>query len=498
MGFTPEQIKGRIKSVAKQNNADARTLMRIYMMERFLERLAQSEYRDNFIIKGGILVTAMIGVAHRSTMDIDTSMKNLNLSAEDALRVVNQVKDIDLDDGVSFEVKDVSNIMDEMEYPGIRVTMNANVGRLITPLKIDISTGDVITPRAIEFNYDLLLEDRSISLWSYNLETILAEKLQTVLARGILNTRMRDFYDIRILLDTYEDKVNKAVLKDAFAATCKKRGTDHLQEQAEEIIKIIEANTKSKFVTDAMMWFDKFSCKRSDLIITVGRDLVETVERRFNGKNVPKTVMINNWIDENEIYPLESDNERVVAFKRKYGLDGKFVIMYSGNIGLYYDLENLIKVVEKFGAGTKTADGREVVFAFVGAGSVLKTLEDYVAEHNMENVVFIPYQDKADLIYSLNAGDVHWCVNAKGIKGVSCPSKYYGLASAARPVIGVLESGSEIRCIIEDTKGGLCCEPGEYDKVEENIRWFINRLSKNYLDLLVAVLMYHRGQASID
>lgn len=242
MGFTPEQIKGRIKSVAKQNNADARTLMRVYMMERFLERLAQSEYRDNFIIKGGILVTAMIGVAHRSTMDIDTSMKNLNLSAEDALRVVNQVKDIDLDDGVSFEVKDVSNIMDEMEYPGIRVTMNANVGRLITPLKIDISTGDVITPRAIEFNYDLLLEDRSISLWSYNLETILAEKLQTVLARGILNTRMRDFYDIRMLLDTYEDKVNKAVLKDAFAATCKKRGTDHLQEQAEEIIKIIEAD----------------------------------------------------------------------------------------------------------------------------------------------------------------------------------------------------------------------------------------------------------------
>ena len=242
MGFTPEQIKGRIKSVAKQNNADARTLMRIYMMERFLERLAQSEYRDNFIIKGGILVTAMIGVAHRSTMDIDTSMKNLNLSAEDALRVVNQVKDIDLDDGVSFEVKDVSNIMDEMEYPGIRVTMNANVGRLITPLKIDISTGDVITPRAIEFNYDLLLEDRSISLWSYNLETILAEKLQTVLARGILNTRMRDFYAIRMLLDTYEDKVNKVVLKDAFAATCNKRGTDHLQEQAEEIIKIIEAD----------------------------------------------------------------------------------------------------------------------------------------------------------------------------------------------------------------------------------------------------------------
>ena len=240
MGFTPAQIKGKIKSVAQKNHADARTLMRIYMMERFLERLAKSEYRDQFIIKGGILVTAMIGVANRSTMDIDTSVKNLNLSAQDALKVINQVKEIDFDDGVSFEVKAVSNIMDEMEYPGIRITMNAIMGGLITPLKIDISTGDVITPRAIEFHYDLMLEDRSIMLWSYNLETILAEKLQTVLARGILNTRMRDFYDIRMLLDTQEDKIDQAVLKDAFAATCKKRGTSHLQEQAGEIIKSVE------------------------------------------------------------------------------------------------------------------------------------------------------------------------------------------------------------------------------------------------------------------
>lgn len=135
--------------------------------------------------------------------------------------------------------------------------------------------------------------------------------------------------------------------------------------------------------------------------------------------------MINNWIDGREIYPLEDNNEKVVAFKKKYGLDGKFVIMYSGNIGLYYDLENLIKVIECFETGTKTADGREVVFAFVGAGSVLEKLVLYVKEHRMANVVFIPYQDKADLIYSLNAGDVHWCVNAKGIKGVSCPSNVY-------------------------------------------------------------------------
>ena len=236
---------------------------------------------------------------------------------------------------------------------------------------------------------------------------------------------------------------------------------------------------KSRFITDVMMAFDKFSCKRSDLVITVGRDLVETVEKRFKGKKVPETVMINNWIDENEIYPLPENNEHVLAFKKKYGLDNKFVVMYSGNIGLYYDLENLIKVIERFGTDTKTADGREVVFAFIGAGTVLDKLVSYVKEHNMDNVKFIPYQDKADLIYSLNAGDVHWCVNAKGIKGVSCPSKYYGLAAAGKPVIGVLESDSEVRCLIEDTHGGLCCEPGEYDQVEKNIRWFIDNAGSN-------------------
>ena len=189
--------------------------------------------------------------------------------------------------------------------------------------------------------------------------------------------------------------------------------------------------TKSKLITDVMMWFDKFSCKHCDLVITVGRDLVETVEKRFKGKKVPKTVMINNWNDESEIYPLDEKNEKVVAFKKKYGLDDKFVIMYSGNIGLYYDLENLIKVVERFKPGTKTADGREVVVAFVGAGSVLDKLVLHVKEHHMNNVAFIPYQDKADLIYSLNVGDVHWCVNAKGIKGVSCPSNVYLKLSVA-------------------------------------------------------------------
>lgn len=244
--------------------------------------------------------------------------------------------------------------------------------------------------------------------------------------------------------------------------------------------------SKNKLVINLMMALDKYSCKKSDLIITVGRDLVETVNKRFRGKKVPKTVMINNWIDEKEIYPLSADHHNVVEFKQKYGLMNKFVFMYSGNIGLYYDLENIFKVIEQIKPGTKTKDGKEVAFAFVGAGSVLDKLKKYKEEHHMDNVIFIPYQDKADLIYSLNAADVHWCVNAKAIKGVSCPSKAYGIMAAAKPIIGILESGSEVRCLIEDTNGGLCCEPGEYDKVEKNIHWFIDNAENSELNKMGA------------
>ena len=206
MPLTSAQLKGRIKSLASKNNADARNLLRIYAMERFLERLSVSKYHDNFVIKGGILVTAMVGISQRSTMDIDTSIRNENLSAEDARKIISEIIDIDLGDEMTFSIKAVENIMDEMEYPGIRVLLDSQMEKMIIPLKIDISTGDVITPRAMEFSYHLMLENRSISLWSYNLETILAEKFQTILARGVLNTRMRDFYDVRVLLQLYGKK----------------------------------------------------------------------------------------------------------------------------------------------------------------------------------------------------------------------------------------------------------------------------------------------------
>lgn len=239
MALTKEQLKGRIKNLAKENNADPRLLMRLYMMERFIERASVSKYKDNFIIKGGILVTSLVGISLRSTLDIDSTIKNQSISENDAKRMIDDICKIDVADGVSFEVKDSSTIMDEMEYPGIRFTLNVIMDGLITPIKIDISTGDVITPRAIEYQYNFLLEDRTATLLSYNLETILAEKLQAILNRELLNTRMRDFYDIYVLFSMYENTINVDVLKEAFYATCKKRNSINLIKNSNILINTI-------------------------------------------------------------------------------------------------------------------------------------------------------------------------------------------------------------------------------------------------------------------
>ncbi len=257
---------------------------------------------------------------------------------------------------------------------------------------------------------------------------------------------------------------------------------------------------KNNLLLNLLMIIDTWTCKKSDLVITVGCDLAETLKKRFENKRVPAHIIINNWVDEKEIYPLASDCDGVRAFQKKYGLladnqDTQFTIMYSGNIGLYYDLENLIKVMHKFKdaktrPSRKYPNGRMVLFVFVGAGSLANILKDYAIEHHMSNAIFIPYQDKENLNYSLNAADVHWCVNAQGMKGVSCPSKYYGIAAAGKPIIGVLECGTEIRCLIEKARGGLVSEPGDYKKIEQNIQWFLDHDGS---DLLAAMGQRNRA-----
>ena len=222
---TARQLKDLVRNLSKKKSADAQILMRNYMMERFLERISLSEYKNQFILKGGMLVAAMVGLDARATMDLDATIKGTNVSVEDVEMIISKIISIPLNDGVLFRIKRISEIMEEADYPGVRVSMETKFDGVITPLKIDISTGDIITPREIKYNFNLMLEDRTIEVWAYNLETVLAEKLETVISRNVTNTRMRDFYDIYILQKLYGEQLSKDVLWDALVATAKKRET---------------------------------------------------------------------------------------------------------------------------------------------------------------------------------------------------------------------------------------------------------------------------------
>lgn len=229
-------IKDKIKNKAGGNSDKSQIMLRIYMMERFLERVSVSKYRDNFVLKGGLLVSSLVGVDMRSTMDIDTTVKSLALNKENARKTLEEIMAIDLEDGVEFQITKMKEIMEGHEYEGLRFMIDCRLDKLKQTIKIDISTGDEITPRAVVYQFPLIVEDRTINIWAYNLETLLAEKLETIMVRAEANTRMRDFYDIHILLKHEGEKIDKNVLKEAFAATCKRRESENMISELSDVI----------------------------------------------------------------------------------------------------------------------------------------------------------------------------------------------------------------------------------------------------------------------
>lgn len=244
MIHSSKQLKDLIRNLSKEVGIEAHVLIRKYMMERFLERVSSSKYNGSFILKGGMLVAAFVGVEARATMDIDTTIKGIPVTIVDMERTITEISNIDLDDNVKFRIKKVSEIMDEAEYSGIRFSMDAVLDGAVIPLKIDISTGDVITPREIAYSYKLMFEDRTIPIMTYPIETVLAEKLETVISRSITNTRMRDFYDIHILLKS--QNINADILALALERTAKKRGNFNLLENAESVLKIVKSDEDMK------------------------------------------------------------------------------------------------------------------------------------------------------------------------------------------------------------------------------------------------------------
>jgi len=242
MIHTSTQLKALVRNTSKGNSAKAQIIIRRYVMERFLERVALSKYRNNFVLKGGFLVSSIVGIDARSTMDIDGTIQNLNLTIPDAKSMIEEIISIPLDDNTEFAITGIGEIMEDSEYEGLRISLNAQLDTMKTPLKVDISTGDAITPREVQYQFKLLFEDRAISVCAYNLETLLSEKLETVISRGTANTRLRDFYDLYILQITNVGPIDYDMLKRALTRTAEKRKSTHLIKDGEFILSEIREN----------------------------------------------------------------------------------------------------------------------------------------------------------------------------------------------------------------------------------------------------------------
>lgn len=217
-------LKGKIKNYAKSKSIAAQVVLQNYMFERFLARLSMSDYREKFVVKGGMLIAAIVGLDTRSTMDLDTTLRNLPLTEEKVMEAVENICKITLGDDVIFEVKSIVPIRKDDRYGGFCVRLDAIYDTIVTPLSIDVSTGDVITPEAVEYEFSGIFDEEiRIKMWGYNIESVMAEKVETILSRGIFNTRPRDFYDVYILGTT--QRYDKKIFLKALEATAIHRGS---------------------------------------------------------------------------------------------------------------------------------------------------------------------------------------------------------------------------------------------------------------------------------
>jgi len=235
---TSTQLKALIRNLSKKSNVGAEILLRSFMLERFLERVAVSGYKHKFILKGGMLIAAMVGIDTRTTMDMDATIKGQTLTASEVTAIVEEILNTPIDDGVELTLRGIEEIREEADYPGYRVSIAAVLDNTRQTLKVDITTGDFVTPREIEYSFKLMFEDRTIGILAYNLETVLAEKLETVVTRGVTNTRMRDFYDIHILTTT--QAFDPDTFRAALRRTVEKRGTAEQMADMPDVITMVE------------------------------------------------------------------------------------------------------------------------------------------------------------------------------------------------------------------------------------------------------------------
>ena len=236
---TPEQLKGAIRNMAAKKKLRPQEVLQMFLFERGLERLAVAPYRNNFILKGGLLISSMIGIDERTTIDMDTTVRGIRMEEPEIISIIREILSSDVDDGIDFVFWKIEPIREDDTYRNFRVHIDARYGRINSPMKIDITTGDEITPAAIQYNYPFLFEDKTVPVMAYTLETILAEKYETIIRRNIGTTRARDFYDLHMLYRERETEIRADILRLAVAHTAKKRGSARALADWEEIIQDI-------------------------------------------------------------------------------------------------------------------------------------------------------------------------------------------------------------------------------------------------------------------
>lgn len=253
-----ESIKAKIRNLAKNNNLSSQEVLQMFLFERFLERLSKSEYKSNFVIKGGFLVSSLIGINNRTTMDMDSTIKGIHLTEENITKVVNSIINIEVEDGIQFEIKDVNYIRESDEYENFRVSLVANIGKTKNPMKLDLTTGDAITPREIEYSYPCIFHEKNIEVLAYPIETIIAEKYESIIKRNITTTRMRDFYDLYTLYNLKKCEIDIDILRTAIERTSSKRESSQIMKISEEIIEDIQNDPYLKELWDVYVSENKY------------------------------------------------------------------------------------------------------------------------------------------------------------------------------------------------------------------------------------------------
>lgn len=240
------QLKAWIKNMSSKVDVNENIILQNYMLERLLERISVSDYKYKFVLKGGMLITAIVGIDMRNTLDMDATIKGFDLEKDNLENILNEIFNIDLDDEVTFQFTNIKEIRQEDEYGGYRVSLDAKFDKLVVPMKLDITTGDVIVPKEVNYKFGLMFENRSIEILAYNMETVIADKFETIISRNIDTTRARDFYDIYILWTTQAQNFDKGLLGQAIVKKFEYRGSMNKLNNIDEIMEVIKESEALK------------------------------------------------------------------------------------------------------------------------------------------------------------------------------------------------------------------------------------------------------------